>query len=66
MTRSRFSDPDGNVVEVRYVADEFGFRAESPYVPTPHPLPAHALQQIAFAEEQLRLRAQAGQEPQFQ
>lgn len=63
LPRFRFSDPDGNLVEVRYVADEFGFRAESPYVPTPHPLPAHALQQIAFAEEQRRLRAQNG-EPQ--
>lgn len=66
MLRSRFSDPDGNLVEVRYVADEFGFRAESPFVPTPHPLPAHALQQIAFAEEQRRLRGELGQDPQFQ
>ena len=61
--RSRFTDPEGNLVEVRYVADEFGFRAESPYVPTPHPLPAHALQQIAYAEELRRLRAQNGEEP---
>ncbi|XP_063869925.1 LOW QUALITY PROTEIN: cuticle protein AM1199-like [Scylla paramamosain] len=56
-----FTDPDGNLVEVRYVADEFGFRAESPYVPTPHPLPAHALQQIAYAEELRKLREQNGE-----
>ncbi|XP_045621220.1 cuticle protein AMP1A [Procambarus clarkii] len=48
----RFTLPDGTVAEVTYVADENGFRPESPLIPTPHPLPAHALAQIAFAEEQ--------------
>ena len=38
-----------------YVADENGFRAESPFLPTPPPLPAHAIEQIRFAEEE-RLR----------
>ncbi|KAK4311244.1 hypothetical protein Pmani_017237 [Petrolisthes manimaculis] len=56
-----YFSPEGELVQVNYVADELGFRAESPFVPTPHPLPAHALQQIAFAEEQLRLRAQGQQ-----
>ncbi|XP_027218501.2 cuticle protein AM1199 [Penaeus vannamei] len=50
----RFTLPDGTIAEVRYVADEFGFRAESPLIPTPHPLPAHAIEQIRFAEEQRR------------
>ncbi|XP_068226143.1 cuticle protein AM1199-like isoform X2 [Palaemon carinicauda] len=48
----RFPLPDGTFAEVRYVADENGFRAESPLIPTPHPLPAHAIEQIRFAEEQ--------------
>ncbi|XP_045621370.1 cuticle protein AMP1A-like [Procambarus clarkii] len=48
----RFTLPDGTVAVVTYVADENGFRPESPLIPTPHPLPAHALAQIAFAEEQ--------------
>ncbi|XP_045621358.2 cuticle protein AM1199 [Procambarus clarkii] len=50
----RFVLPDGTPAEVRYVADEFGFRAESPLIPTPHPLPAHAIEQIRNAEEQRR------------
>ncbi|XP_063598368.1 cuticle protein AM1199-like [Penaeus indicus] len=50
----RFTLPDGTIAEVRYVADEFGFRAESPLIPTPHPLPAHAIEQIRVAEEQRR------------
>ncbi|KAG7176961.1 Cuticle protein [Homarus americanus] len=28
------------------------FRAESPHLPQPHPLPAHAIEQIRVAEEQ--------------
>ncbi|XP_042241691.1 cuticle protein AM1199-like isoform X2 [Homarus americanus] len=48
----RFPLPDGTVAEVRYVADENGYVAESPLIPTPHPLPAHAIEQIRIAEEQ--------------
>ncbi|XP_045101782.1 cuticle protein AM1159-like [Portunus trituberculatus] len=48
----RFTLPDGTVAEVRYIADENGYRAESPLIPTPHPLPAHAIEQIRIAEEQ--------------
>ncbi|XP_063598675.1 cuticle protein AM1199-like [Penaeus indicus] len=50
----RFPLDDGTFAEVRFVADEFGFRAESPLLPTPHPLPAHAVEQIRVAEEQRR------------
>ncbi|XP_063869899.1 cuticle protein AM1199-like [Scylla paramamosain] len=48
----RFVLDDGTIAEVRYVADELGYRAESPLVPTPHPLPEHAIEQIRFAESQ--------------
>ncbi|KAK8377242.1 hypothetical protein O3P69_013706 [Scylla paramamosain] len=48
----RFPLPDGNIVEVSYVADELGFRAESPVIPTPPPMPEHALEQIRIAQEQ--------------
>ncbi|XP_047478361.1 cuticle protein AM1199-like [Penaeus chinensis] len=50
----RFRLDDGRTAEVSYVADEFGYRPESPLIPTPHPLPAHAIEQIRFAEEQSR------------
>ncbi|KAB7498016.1 hypothetical protein Anas_09110 [Armadillidium nasatum] len=43
---------DGTFGEVRYVADENGYRPESSLIPTPHPLPAHAIEQIRIAEEQ--------------
>ncbi|XP_071551780.1 cuticle protein AM1199-like [Panulirus ornatus] len=50
----RFPLDDGSIAEVVYVADEGGYRAESPLIPTPHPLPAHAIEQIRIAEEQRR------------
>lgn len=49
-----FTSPEGQLIEIRYVADENGFRAESPFLPTPHPLPPHAIEQIRIAEEQRR------------
>ncbi|XP_076056256.1 cuticle protein AM1199-like [Oratosquilla oratoria] len=49
-----YTAPEGVLVEVSYAADEGGFRADSPFIPTPHPLPAHAIEQIRIAEEQAR------------
>ncbi|XP_069996965.1 cuticle protein AM/CP1114-like [Penaeus vannamei] len=61
---------DGSVVEVRYQADENGFQAQSPLLPVapefPHPIPQFVLDQIAFAEEQLRLEALNTQQQQQQ
>ncbi|XP_045621218.1 cuticle protein AM1199 [Procambarus clarkii] len=58
----RFPLDDGSIAEVRYIADEFGYRPESPLIPTPHPLPAHAVEQIRLAEE---LRRQGVEWDQF-
>ncbi|KAG7176951.1 Cuticle protein, partial [Homarus americanus] len=44
-------DNEGGFQEVRYVANEFGVQAQSPLLPTPHPLPAHAQELIRIAEE---------------
>ncbi|XP_071551995.1 cuticle protein AM1199-like [Panulirus ornatus] len=52
----RFPLPDGTIAEVRYFADENGFRAESPLIPTAYPLPAFVAEQVAFAEEERRLQ----------
>ncbi|KAK3891952.1 hypothetical protein Pcinc_004167 [Petrolisthes cinctipes] len=51
----RYTLDDGRVVEVRYIADENGFQPQSDWLPTPHPLPLHAQEQIRFAEEQRAL-----------
>ncbi|KAK3857452.1 hypothetical protein Pcinc_036285 [Petrolisthes cinctipes] len=59
----RFPLDDGTIMEVRFTADENGYRAESPLIPTPHPLPAHAIEQIRFAEAE---RARGGANRRFQ
>merc|ERR1711942_253954 len=45
-------DGSGNIVEVRYVADENGYRAESPYLPVGPAPPQHALDLIRKAQEE--------------
>nr|XP_053653183.1 cuticle protein AM1199-like [Cherax quadricarinatus] len=47
-----FTFPDGSPGVFKFVADGAGYRAESPLLPTPHPLPAHAIAQIEFARQQ--------------
>ncbi|XP_068226149.1 cuticle protein AM1199-like [Palaemon carinicauda] len=47
-----FPFPEGGSAQLTYVADEFGYRPQSPLIPTPPPLPAHAIEQIRVAEEQ--------------
>ena len=45
-----YTAPNGQLIEVRYVADENGFRAEGNHLPTPPPIPreiAESLQLIA-------------------
>ncbi|XP_066941205.1 cuticle protein AMP1A-like [Macrobrachium rosenbergii] len=48
----RYVLPDGNVAEITYVADENGFHPRGNVIPTPPPLPPHAIQQIRYAEEE--------------
>ncbi|XP_047469454.1 uncharacterized protein LOC125025484 [Penaeus chinensis] len=56
--------PDGSVIEVKFVADENGFQAESDALPVapefPHEIPEFVLRQIEFAaEEDARAAAEA-------
>merc|ERR1739840_11098 len=48
--------PDGAIATFTWVADALGFRVESPLLPVapvnPHPVPAHAQEQINFANAQ--------------
>merc|ERR1712121_411994 len=51
-----FPLPDGIIATFNWVADALGFRVESPLLPVAplpeHPVPAHAQEQIDFAEAQ--------------
>ncbi|XP_027218964.2 endocuticle structural glycoprotein SgAbd-2-like [Penaeus vannamei] len=51
-----FTLPDGQRFELRYVADENGFQPDSAFLPVapafPHPIPAHALEQIERARQE--------------
>ncbi|CAL4233332.1 unnamed protein product, partial [Meganyctiphanes norvegica] len=52
----RFTAPSGELIEVRYIANENGALYSSPILPQQvlpiHPVPEHALEQIRFAEQQ--------------
>merc|ERR1711962_831143 len=51
-----FPLPDGTIATFNWVADAAGFRVESPLLPVAplpeHPVPAHALEQIDYANAQ--------------
>ncbi|XP_064080814.1 pupal cuticle protein 20-like [Macrobrachium nipponense] len=47
-----FTLPDGTPAVFRFVADENGFRVESDLLPTPPPLPPHAIEQIERARQE--------------
>ncbi|CAL4180727.1 unnamed protein product [Meganyctiphanes norvegica] len=47
-----FPLPDGSFAEVRYVADENGFRVESPLLPQAPPAPPHVAELLRIAEQQ--------------
>merc|ERR1712142_34107 len=51
-----FPLPDGSIATFNWVADAAGFRVESPLLPVApvaeHPIPAHAQEQINFANAQ--------------
>ncbi|XP_037784664.1 cuticle protein AM1239-like [Penaeus monodon] len=47
-----FTFPDGTPARFTFAADGDGYRVESDLLPTPHPLPAHAIAQIEKARRE--------------
>ncbi|XP_072395439.1 endocuticle structural glycoprotein SgAbd-2-like [Diabrotica undecimpunctata] len=48
-----YTSPEGTIITVNYIADEFGFRAEGAHLPTPPPIPEaiqRSLELIAQAQ----------------
>lgn len=54
----RYTAPDGSLIVVKFVANEFGYQPESDSLPIapefPHPIPDFVLRQIAKAEQEDR------------
>ncbi|EFX66320.1 hypothetical protein DAPPUDRAFT_263370 [Daphnia pulex] len=45
-----FTNPEGAVITVNWVADENGFQATGDHLPTPHPMPEHVVKMLADME----------------
>ncbi|XP_047475718.1 pupal cuticle protein 36-like isoform X3 [Penaeus chinensis] len=58
-----FTFPDGTPADFSFVADENGFRVESDLLPTPPPLPPHAIAQIEKARQEDAAAAASGGRP---
>ncbi|XP_063608426.1 cuticle protein AM1199-like [Penaeus indicus] len=60
-----FTFPDGQVFDLQFVADVNGYQPQSPFLPVapafPHPIPAHALEQIERGRLELEARAREEQ-----
>ncbi|ROT70753.1 putative cuticle protein [Penaeus vannamei] len=52
-----FTFPDGSPAVFSFVADGAGYQPQSDLLPTPHPLPAHAIAQIEKARQEDALGA---------
>ncbi|CAL4091500.1 unnamed protein product [Meganyctiphanes norvegica] len=62
----KMMNAEGELVDVKFVDNEFGFQPESSLLPVapafPHPIPQFVLDQIAFAEQQKLTQSQESSE----
>ncbi|KAF2365405.1 Insect cuticle protein [Trinorchestia longiramus] len=49
--RFSYLSPEGEPIDISYIADENGFQAFGDALPTPPPMPPHAVAQLRAAEE---------------
>ncbi|XP_076038722.1 cuticle protein AMP3-like [Oratosquilla oratoria] len=48
----QYVDPNGNLIVVRYIANEFGFQPQGDHLPVAPPAPDHVAELLRIAEEQ--------------
>ncbi|KAI5635027.1 insect cuticle protein domain-containing protein [Phthorimaea operculella] len=51
---SRHISPEGENVELSYVADEYGYQPQGSHLPTPPPTPDYILRSIQYIEDYIR------------
>lgn len=45
-----YTSPEGQLIQVNYVADENGYRPQGAHLPTPPPIPDYILKSLAYIE----------------
>lgn len=46
--RFSYTSPEGEVIEINYIADELGFQPEGSHIPTPPPIPEAIQRALAY------------------
>ncbi|KAJ2948957.1 hypothetical protein O0L34_g5895 [Tuta absoluta] len=49
---SRYVSPQGEIIELTYVANEDGYQPQGSHLPTPHPVPEYIVRSIQYINSQ--------------